>query len=174
MAIDNTEISSTQIVEEVFAIANAIDKANHEAHEPKAIYDAKKSYVKHLRGKIWLEYKSGTRKIEGIDKPTDKAVESAVDADAEYFKAVGEMNKAYHDFMVADDWASSMEAKKSALALVAKFSLAGWCSALKITGSDEITNFANGTGTTSSKNAVDERQALREERKRRRAKEEEV
>ena len=171
MAINNTEIDSNLVVEECFAIANAIDNATKDAHEPKAIYDAKRAYVKHLRGKIWLEYKNGTRKIEGIDKPTDKAVESAVDADPEYFKAVEEMNSAYKDFLIVDDYASALDAKKAALKIIANFSLAGWNSALRIASQDSIEKFVMGDDGR-ERSIVEEREALRE-RKRRRAKEEE-
>jgi hypothetical protein len=173
MGINNTEIDHLNIVEECFAIGNAVEGANKEVHEPKKIYDAKKTYLSHLKGKIWLEYKTGKRTIDGLEgKATDKAVDSARDADLEYLEAMEAMNKAYHDYMVADDWASGMESKKKGLDLVSKYVLAGWFSALKIADVSSIENFANGSSASGGKSVVAERTALREERKRRRGKEE--
>ena len=73
--------------------------------------------------------------------------------------------------MVADDYTQALQVKRSALKIIAEFSLAGWNSALRIASPETIEKFVRGDVGSGGRSVVEEREALRESRRKRREKE---
>lgn len=165
MSVNTTSVDSNNLVEECFGISSAIQTCLKDAEDVKAILEDKKTYLKYIRSKVWIAYKTGEKTITGLEgKPTDKAVDMAVDCDSEVQEATIELNTATHNYNIQNDYATAMDAKKKSLEIITRYALGGWFSDLKIASISSIQKFADGM-TKEGNGAVDEREALREKRR---------
>lgn len=165
MAIGNTSVDPNNLVEECFSISTAIQNSLTEAEDAKTILESKKTYLKHLRSKLWVMYKTGVKIVPGIEgKITDKAVDNAVECDPELYEATQEYNKALHEYNVHSDYATAIDAKKKSLEILTRFALGGWFSGLKIADVSSIEKFADGINEQ-EESTINEREALRSRRR---------
>lgn len=167
MSVNDTSIDENNLVEECFGISSAIQGALKDAGDAKDILEDKKSYVKHIRSKTWLAYRTGQKTIEGFDgKMTDKMVDNATECDPEVKEAVDAYNVALKEYGIHSDYATAMDAKKKALEIITRYALSGWFSDLKIASLDSISKFADGIPDENT-DTLSEREALRAKRRNR-------
>lgn len=164
MAVNDTSVDHNNLVEECFGISSALQGAMKDAGDAKDILDEKKSSLKYIKSKIWISYRIGELTIGDIAKPTDKAVDMAVECHPEVKEAQDEINAYSKTYTAHNSYAVAMETKKKSLELITRYALGGWFSDLKIADVTSIEKFADGIPEEIT-DTKSERTALRARRK---------
>jgi len=74
-----------------------------------------KSKLGYLKGSIELDYRTGRRKVEGMDKLTESSIKAAVECDANIMEWQDKVNDLKHQYDLYAHGVESLQHKKKAL-----------------------------------------------------------